>query len=352
MIEIETKAVRGSTVTMYKDKTFVIESVAQGDSLVTTNNDQEQAVDATGKAIFKILPNELKYGKNKIHFKVKSPVGLSKNYFYTLEKPKLPVTLQVNVADNVINNERVKIFSIVTDPLNKINIDGLVSNYHTRTGKENLNVRSYKILQLAEKESTDFPDEFQTPVNIRVVNVDGQEASELVNVSISSVTDLTVAQPEETESGFVYLTGQAPPGADICVEDSSVAADDTGNFRIRAPLPEFGPNTLIVCAGRPGEKESSQIITVNRLMPKLALTVDQVSGEQELTIKGTTTAGANVYVNGTPAVVDNDKYTWFFTYPPGISQKYTFTVTAEKEGYRTSEETLTMDQKPVFRDAA
>jgi len=349
MIEIEVTSDKGSTVTMYRDKTFIIESISQGDGRVTIDKTEAKPVDGSGKVTFKIFPNELKSGINKIHFKVKSPIRLSKNYFYTLEKQETMPALMVQVTDNVINNENVKTFSIVTDPLNKITIDGLINNYYTKTGNENLNISSYSILQLMGKNPTALPDIAQTAISIKATNVDGQENSQIFNISLPTKALLVVGKIEDTEADTALITGQAPPGAMITASGSQSMANDTGNFNITVPLPVFGPNSFTLVAGRPGEKEAVQNVTVNRLMPKLDLTVDEVSGDRELSIKGSVSEGATVSVNGTPAVIEKNKYSWSFVYPAEISKKYTFTVRAQKEGYRDSEITINADQNPVFR---
>lgn len=349
MIEIEVTSDKGSTVTMYRDKTFIIESISQGDSRVSIDKTESQPVGADRKVTFKIFPNELKSGINNIHFKVKSPVGLSKNYFYTVKKQETMPTLVVQVTDAIINNENVKTFSIVTEPLNKITIAGLKRNYYTKTGNEKLNISTYQILQLMGKKPGDLPDMVQTSVTITATNVDGKENSQTFNISLPTTAPLVLGKIEDTEADSAVITGQAPPGAIISASGHQSIADQTGNFDISLPLPVYGPNSFTLVAGRPGEKKPVQDITVNRLLPKLDLTVDEVTGDQELTIKGSVSEGAMVTVNGTPAVIDKNKYSWSFVYPAGISKKYTFTVRAEKEGYRTGEITINQDQNPVFR---
>jgi hypothetical protein len=349
LIEIEVASHKGSTVTMYRDKTFIIESISQGDGRVTIDKTESQPVGDSGKVAFKIFPNELKSGVNTIHFKVKSPVGLGKEYFYTLEKQETPPTLLVQVTDAVINNENVKTFSIVTDPLNKITIAGLVDSYYSKTGNDKLNISTYQILQLMGKKPEDLPDMVQTDVNVKATNVDGKEASQTFKISLPTAAPLVVGKIEDTEADSAVITGQAPPGAIINASGCQSMANDTGNFDISLPLPVYGANSFKLAAGRPGEKKSVQNLTVNRLMPKLDLTVDEVTGDRELTIKGSVSQEASVSVNGTPAVIEKNKYFWSFVYPAGISKKYTFTVRAEKEGCRTSEMTINTDQNPVYR---
>lgn len=167
---------------------------------------------------------------------------------------------------------------------------------------------------------------------------------------VSALTNLALEQPQETESNTTTIIGKASPGASISVGEQNVVADENGNFKFPVPLLKYGPNIINFVASRPGEKASSKTITVTRLVPQVELKIDtQNVKDRDLTIEGSVTPGATVTVNGQPAAVSDKKFSWFYEFPYGVSKEYIFNIKAQKPGYRSGEEKVTVHRMPVIR---
>ncbi len=358
-----------------ESRIYVLEVTAPPDSQITMNKISKQKADKQGHAMFRILPGELKRGINKLDFEVRVPVGLRKTYSFNIEKDVLPVTLKINVADITVNSESMKRVSVVTDPLNTVSIEGLAGARHSATGRESFDLRDYEILQTAVNKPEKLPDTLNTSITIRVTDVDGQEKSAISPLVISTLTNLTVSQPKDTDADMVTLSGSAAPGAKIFVSEGSAAAvnlqllkkspeagieiytdkpdaiaDTTGSFKLQVKLPTVGANTILVCAGRPGEKISNRTLTVTKLPPMTELSAETSTvSNHNLIIKGKTTKGASVTINGQPAAVQGTEFSWEFELPRGVSREFSFSVEAQKPGYRNNTKIITLNRMPVIR---
>lgn len=347
---IETVVPRGSLVTMYKDKVFVDESIASKSGLVTTNRAEEQPADKNGKAAFKIFPGQLNSGANAIHFEVKAKTGIRKSFYYTLNKTTMPVTLKVNITDELVNNENIKKVLVQTDPFNTVYIDGFINEFHSITGQDVFKIKDYDILKSANKDPGNLPDALVASVQVCVTDVDGQKKSEKVQLVVCALTNLLLEHPPETESNTTTISGKASPGASISVGEQNVVADENGNFKFPVPLLKYGPNIINFIASRPGEKASAKSITINRLVPQVELKIEtqNVKG-RDLTIEGSVIPGATVTVNGQPTAVNDKKFSWYYEFPYGVSKEYIFNIKAQKPGYRSGEEKVTVHRMPVIR---
>lgn len=343
---LETKTPKGSLVTMDMKRA----SFETKGSSATMDRIETQKAKENGQAVFKIFPGELKSGINEIQFTVKPPGSFSKKFFYTIEKNKLPITLKVTITDDIVNNDSIKRAAVVTDPLNTISVNHMLNKVNSKTGQENFEIRNYDLIKIAAISPEYLTDILETPVQVSVTDVDGQERSESYLVQISTFTNLTVNQPDETDANSIKISGKAPPGADVFVAGLNTVSNESGNFELTVPLPKIGVNLFEVTASRPMEKKSTRFIAVNRLAPKVELSVKTTTiNEHSLTIEGTTTPGAAVSINGQPVVVENNKFTWSYNFPWDTSKTYTFNIKAQKPGYRNNEDKVVIPKMPVFR---
>lgn len=348
---IEITAPKGSMVTIVKTGLYPIEAVAPSGSIVFINKTETLPVDQNGITQFKVFPGELKIGLNKIKFEVKMPFGLKKSFYYSIEKSPMPVALKVEVEDQTVNNENIKNISVVTDPLNTVSIDGLINNIYLKTGQDDFKIKSYDILKLAGKDLEGLPDVIEIEISVIAVNVDGQEKTIIIPVKIPTYTNLNIDSPEETDQNNTIITGKASPGTNIIAAGQTTVSDISGIFKLSISLPNIGENIITVLASRPGEKASSEEVAIVRLMPKVDLSVDKppAIANHNLTIKGTTLPGATVTVNGQPALMNGNRFNWSFQFPLEASKDYLFIIKADKPGYRSNEEIITVDKMPVFR---
>lgn len=347
---LETTTPKGSLVTMNLNSFY--SKTASKDSLVTMNKTQEQRSDANGKTFFIILPGELKNGLNKIKFEVKSPWGMRKKFYYTIDKTQMPITLKVNISDEAIDNENIKKVTVVTDPLNTIYVNRNMNIINSKTGQEHFDIKNYDLIQLSGTDPANLPEILETIINISVTDVDGRERSEAFPVKVSTFTNLTVNQPEETDLENIAISGSASPGAFITIAGENTVSDNAGNYALTMSLPKIGNNRFQITATRPGENKSTRIIIVKRLEPKVELFIDSHTViDRNLTINGNATPGAEVTVNGQAVIVEeNNKFSWSYTFSPGVSKEYIFYVKAQKSGYRSSEEKVAIPRMPVFRN--
>lgn len=358
-----------------ENRIYVLEVVAPPNSQITMNKIAKQKANKQGLALFRILPGELKRGVNKLDFEVRVPIGLRKTYSFNIEKDILPVTMKISIADVMVNSESMKRVSVVTDPLNTVTIEGLSGARHSATGRESFDLRDYEILQTVVNKPKKLPDTLNTSITIRVTDVDGQEKSAISPLVISTLTNLTVAQPEDTDAGLITLNGRAAPGAKIFIAEGSAAAvnlqllkkspsagigiytaepdavaDTSGSFSLPVKLTTVGTHTILVCAGRPGEKISNCAVTVTKLPPMVVLLAEaNTVTNHSLLIKGNTTQGASVMVNGQPAAVQGTEFNWQFELPRGVSREFSFSVEAQKPGYRNNTKIITLNRMPVIR---
>ncbi|OPX88251.1 hypothetical protein [Pelotomaculum sp. PtaB.Bin117] len=345
---LETKTPKGSLVTMDMKKASSV-NISKGSS-VTMDRVETKTANENGQASFKILPGELKSGTNEIQFTVKSPGSIKRKFHYTIEKNKLPITLEVSITDDIVNSDSIKRVAVVTDPLNTISVNHMFNKANSKTGRENFEIRNYDLINLASISPEYLTDTIETPIQVSVTDVDGQERTESYLVEVSTFTNLTVNQPEETDAESIKLSGKASPGADVFIADQNTVSNESGDFEISVPLPKIGINLFELTASRPVEKKSTRFIAVNRLAPKVELTVKtNAVNEHSLTIEGTTTPGAAVSINGQPVVVEDNQFTWLYNFPWDTSQTYTFNIKAQKPGYRNNEEQVVIPQMPVFR---
>ncbi|MTI85726.1 MAG: hypothetical protein FH756_17985 [Firmicutes bacterium] len=334
-----------------EERVYVVETQAPPGSQVTMNKKDTQQVDNNGSAIFRILPNELKGGINKIPFQVKVPLGLSKTYTYNLEKTPLPVALKVTVSPDTANFENLKKVSVVTDPLNKISIAGVIINRISETGQDTFTITDNQILQAKGEDPAQLPDIVDESIEITAVNVDGKKEVQTVPVKIFTLTQLSINQPRETDSDIVTIDGNAPPNTIISVGDKKTVAGNDGTFSLSLPLTNMGPNIFQITAERLGEKNVTRAVTINKLLSKVELsTLSHKINGHTLTIEGTSSAGAAVKINGQPAIIEGGKFTWQWELPPQVSKRYTFIVEAYKEGYRNNIKTITVPHMPVYRE--
>lgn len=350
VMEVEVSVPAGSLVTMHKEKLFVQETVAPQGALVTANNAVSQQAGKDGKVIIRLFPGELKLGLNRFQFEVETLPGLKKNIEYTIEKRPVPITLKVDIKDEVIGGENIRRVTVVTDPLNTISVNGIANNSNLKTGREQFIVKNYSLLLASGSNSNNMPDVLDATIQVSVTDVDSNTKTESFPVKVPTRTNLNVSQAEETDDDCAIIPGQASPGAVISASGKTTVAGADGCFWIVAPLPVVGENTINVSASRPGENKSTCTVIVNRLMPKTFLEIlSSTVSDGDLVIKGSATPGASVLVNGRPAAVSESKFIWSGRLPYGISKDLLFTVKVEKPGYRSSEQTVTIPRLPVLR---
>jgi len=226
----------------------------------------------------------------------------------------------------------------------------MFNKINSKTGQENFEIRNYDLIKTAAISPEYLTDILETPLQVSVTDVDGQEISESYLVQVSTFTNLTVNQPDETDAESIKISGQSSPGADISAAGQNTVSNESGDFELTVPLPKIGVNLFELTASRPAEKRSTRFIAINRLAPKVELSVKAGAvNEHTLTIEGTTTPGAAVSINGQPVVVEDNKFTWFYNFPWDTSKTYSFNIKAQKPGYRDNEDKVVVPQMPVFR---